>query len=192
LPWPPPVRALRALIPALALMAFAAAPAGAQTAREYAVKASFIAKFVAFVKWPAAAERGPVPGSDPDSGVFQVAVFGPNPFHEELETALRKAAPVSLPIRVRTAHDVKELAGSKLIFIGEGEKERLGKVVAWARAHGALTVGDGEGFAGEGVIINFYLSGAKVRFEINPSEAERSGFQISSLLLKVARIVEDE
>jgi hypothetical protein len=40
------------------------------------------------------------------------------------------------------------------------------------------------------VIINFYLSDEKVRFEINTAEAEKNGFQISSLLLKVARIVE--
>jgi len=63
-------------------------------------------------------------------------------------------------------------------------------VVRWAEANGALTIGDGEGFAERGVMINFYLRDRKVRFEINARAAERCGFQISSLLLKVARIVE--
>jgi len=184
------VRVLRSvLVRLIALTAplWLAAPAHAQIAQELAIKASFIAKFVAFVKWPPPREGG----SGADSGVFRVAVFGENPFHDELETALRKAAPASVPVRVETVRDVRDLRGHKLIFIGAAEKGSVAKLSAWAQANGALTIGDGDGFAGEGVIINFYRAGSKVRFEINTAAAERSGFQISSLLLKVARIVED-
>ncbi|MBW8887956.1 MAG: YfiR family protein [Fibrobacteres bacterium] len=177
-----PVRLLAILAPF-----WLAAPVHAQIAQEFAIKASFIAKFVAFVKWPAPREGA----SGADSGVFRVAVFGDNPFHEELETALRKSAPASVPVRVETVRDVRDLRGSKLVFIGAAEKGSVAKLSAWAEANGALTIGDGDGFAGQGVIINFYRDGSKVRFEINPAAAERSGFQISSLLLKVARIVED-
>lgn len=187
MPFPIPGRARKMALAMALLLASQAAPARAQMAQEYAIKASFVAKFVAFVKWPPPRER-------PDSGSrgeFTVTVFGANPFHDELESALRSAGPRERPIRLRTAKDVKELAGSDLIFIGPTERKRVADVVAWAESNGALTVGDGEGYAGEGVIINFYLAGSKVRFEINPAAAERSGFQISSLLLKVARIVGD-
>lgn len=178
---------LRALALAAALVGLAITPSRPQSAQEYVVKASFIAKFVGFVKWPV---DGPdTTGSDAES--FTVAVFGDNPFRNELETALRKALPAGRPVRVRTVTDVRELEDSRLVFIPEEESARVVKVVAWARANGALTVGDGEGFARKGVIINFYLSDSKVRFEINPSAAEKSGLQISSLLLKVARIVEE-
>jgi len=170
------------------LMALAVAPLHAQVAQEYAIKASFIAKFVSFVKWPTL--RG---GEDPDSGnVFTVTVFGSNPFHDELVSALHSASRPGRPFRLRTVKDVKDLGDSKLIYIGGTEKQQVAKVVAWANSNGALTVGDGEGFAGQGVIINFYFAGSKVRFEINPAAAEKSGFQISSLLLKVARIVGNE
>jgi hypothetical protein len=172
---------------AVLLAVFQALPAQAQNAPESAIKASFIAKFVAFVKWPPPRE----PASAADTGVFRVAVFGTNPFHDELETALRQAAPAGRPIRVEIAKNLQDLRGSRLIFIGASEKRSVARVTAWAEANGALTIGDGEGFAEEGVIINFYLTGSKVRFEINTSAAERSGFQISSLLLKVARIVGD-
>lgn len=182
----PALRTLLVRVLALAPLCLAS-PANAQIAQEFAIKASFIAKFVAFVKWPPPREGT----SAPDSGVFRVAVFGDNPFHDELEMALRKAAPASVPVRVETVRDVRELHGSKLVFIGASEKGSVAKLSAWAEANGALTIGDGDGFAGEGVIINFYRAGSKVRFEINQAAAERSGFQISSLLLKVARIVED-
>ncbi len=175
---------------AIACAILLAVPTGtvrAQIAQEYAIKASFVAKFVAFVKWPPASVSDS--GAHPDA--FTVTVFGANPFRDELESALRSVGPPGRPIRLRTVKDVKDLGGSKLVFIGGLEKTRVAEVVAWAKNNGALTVGDGEGFAGQGVIINFYLSGTKVRFEINPGAAERSGFQISSLLLKVARIVGD-
>jgi hypothetical protein len=179
------IRALAAFATLLgALLSF---PARAQIAPESALKASFIAKFVAFVKWPP--PRGP--SSAADTGVFRVAVFGTNPFHDELEAALKQAGPAGRPVRVEIARDLRDLRGSRLVFIGASERRSVAKVAAWAEANGALTIGDGEGFAEEGIIINFYPSGSKVRFEINASAAERSGFQISSLLLKVARIVED-
>jgi hypothetical protein len=174
-------------VAAALILASHAVPARAQSAQEYALKATFMAKFVAFVKWPPPRDKSDTVSREE----FTVTVFGNNPFHDELESALRSAGPRERPIRLRTVKDVKELAGSKLIFIGETERKRVADVVAWAESHGALTVGDGEGYAGQGVIINFYLSGSKVRFEINPAAAERSGFQISSLLLKVARIVGD-
>jgi hypothetical protein len=186
-PFSMPGRARRLAFASALLLASQAVPSRAQSAQEYAIKASFVAKFVAFVKWPPPREK-----TDPlNRDEFTVTVFGANPFHAELESALRSAGPRERPIRLRTVKDVKELAGSKLIFIGQTERKRVAEVVAWAESNGALTVGDGDGYAGQGVIINFYLSGSKVRFEINPAAAERSGFQISSLLLKVARIVGD-
>jgi hypothetical protein len=178
---------LRAMALAAALVGLSITPARSQSAQEYVVKASFIAKFVGFVKWPV---DGPdTTGSDAEP--FTVAVFGDDPFRNELETALKKAVPAGRRVRVRTVNDIRDLEDSRLIFIPGEENARVAKVVAWARANGALTVGDGEGFARKGVIINFYLADSKVRFEINPTAAERSGLQISSLLLKVARIVEE-
>jgi hypothetical protein len=46
-----------------------------------------------------------------------------------------------------------------------------------------------EGFASKGGDINFYISGNKVRFEINPQVAEGSGIKISSQLLSLGKIV---
>lgn len=180
------------LAPAAARLAFAAAvhlalagPLPAQTAREYSIKASFISRFVGFIQWPSGrgAQRAlPEP--------FVVSVLGSDPFLGDLERAFRGADLGGRKVIVRRAADLDDLPGSRIVFIARGEKERLDRVVSWAEAHGALTIGDGEGFAERGVIINFYLRDQKVRFEINVRAAERCGFQISSLLLKVARIVE--
>jgi hypothetical protein len=55
-----------------------------------------------------------------------------------------------------------------------------------------LTVGDSNGFATSGVLVNFYTSGDTVRFEMNETAIERSGLRVSGKLLKLARLVETE
>ena len=45
------------------------------------------------------------------------------------------------------------------------------------------------GFAQRGGMINFYLVGNKVRFEINPAAAREEGLRLSSQLLSVGKIV---
>jgi hypothetical protein len=41
-------------------------------------------------------------------------------------------------------------------------------------------------------MINFYLDGKKVRFELNPEAAQHQGLKLSSQLLSLGKIVESE
>jgi len=52
-----------------------------------------------------------------------------------------------------------------------------------------LTVGEAEGFAVLGGIINLTVEGNKVHFEVNRLAADRAGLRISSRLLSLAKIV---
>jgi len=52
-----------------------------------------------------------------------------------------------------------------------------------------LTVGESPEFVQEGGIVNFFLDGKRVRFEINPAAATRANLRISSRLLQLARLV---
>ena len=52
-----------------------------------------------------------------------------------------------------------------------------------------LTVGDGPGYGTAGVVLNFYTSDTRIRFEANTTAAARARLQISSHLLRLARIV---
>ncbi len=55
-----------------------------------------------------------------------------------------------------------------------------------------MTVGETEGFAQAGGVINFTVEESKVRFEINVTTAERAHLKISSKLLALAKVVKDE
>ena len=53
-------------------------------------------------------------------------------------------------------------------------------------------MGETEGFAQRGGVINFTKVGDKIRFEINPEAAKRAQLKISSRLLRIATLVEGE
>jgi hypothetical protein len=55
-----------------------------------------------------------------------------------------------------------------------------------------LTVGETEGFAVLGGIINLTVEDNKVHFEINRLAADRAGLKISSKLLRIAKIVKEQ
>ena len=52
-----------------------------------------------------------------------------------------------------------------------------------------LTVSDVDGFAQQGGMVNLLLVNNTVKMEINQAAAEGAGLQISSKLLKLARVV---
>jgi hypothetical protein len=55
-----------------------------------------------------------------------------------------------------------------------------------------LTVGETEGFALLGGIINLTVEGNKVHFEINRLAADRAGLKIGSKLFSLAKIVKEQ
>ncbi|MGH9509604.1 MAG: YfiR family protein, partial [Terriglobales bacterium] len=85
----------------------------------------------------------------------------------------------------------EEAGTCQVLFVSSSENGRLTQILASLRGRSVLTVGETEGFAHRGGVINFQLEGSKVRFEINLDAAERSGLTMSSQLLKLAKIVRE-
>ena len=77
----------------------------------------------------------------------------------------------------------------QIIFISSSEKSRLPEIFENLKSARVLTVGETQGFANGGGIINFVEENNKVRFEINADSARRTGLSISSELLKLAKLV---
>ena len=77
----------------------------------------------------------------------------------------------------------------QLVFIIASEKDRLAEVLARIGTSSVLTVSEISGFTRQGGMINLVARKNKVLIEVNPDAAERVGLNISSELLKLARIV---
>jgi hypothetical protein len=160
-----------------------AAPADVTVAQEYQVKAIFLYNFVQFVTWPAAAF--------PDARTpITIGILGDDPFGPFLEDAVRGEVVDGRALTIKRFKGLEEVISSHMLFVSKSETGRLSQILAAVQDHSILTVGETEAFAHQGGVINFITVGNKVRYEINVAAAKRANLDISSKLLKLAKIID--
>jgi hypothetical protein len=151
---------------------------------EYRIKAAFLFNFVQFVEWPESAfpnERAPL----------VICVAGTDPFGNALDQVIEGESVGKRRLIVRRTGNPEGLDTCHLLFVSRSEKARLGKVLdAVGSSTPVLTVSDIDGFVVRGGAIGLFLEHHRVRFEINPSNAQRRGLKLSSQLLDLGRIRE--
>jgi hypothetical protein len=167
----------------LAVLGLGAAQGQSDASKEYQIKAAFLYNFVQFVKWPSDSF-----GSA--NAPFCIGVLGDDPFDGALEAIVRGENIDSHRLMVEHASRYEDLQDCQMIFVCRSEEDHLPEILSQIGSRPVLTVSEIDSFARNGGDIDFYLEGSKVRFEINPSSARRSGLKISSQLLNLGRIVE--
>lgn len=169
----------------LAFFAALACPTGLRAEsvlqREYEIKAAYLYNFINYIDWPDNAF--PAPG-----GTITIGIIGRNPFDAALDVLNGKQVK-GRTLALKQITDMKDLDQCQIVFINSSEKDRLPELLGRLKDSRALTVSEIDGFAQQGGIINFISEHNKVRFEINPDAARRLGLNISSELLKLAKLV---
>ena len=170
-------------VAALCVFASSAAAVSAEL-DEYQAKAAFLYKFTKFVEWPEGAFKAPA-----DS--VAICVLGETPFEQSVDATVRNKQVDGRAFAVRQVSDAKQVAGCHLLFVASHGVKRFRTLRAELTAvPGLLVVGESEGFAAEGGVINFKLSGGRLRIEINVAAARHAGLVINSRLLGMADLVE--
>jgi hypothetical protein len=154
---------------------------GPPRANPYQVKAAFIYNFLQFIELPARPHQGP-------NAPLNIAVLGEDPFDQAFEPFQGERVH-GRPLKIQVVPSGQDCKEAHVLFLTASERFRLPQLVRQAQALGQLTIGDTEGFAQQGVMINFYEEQRKIRFEINLEAAKAGRVVISSHLLKLARIV---
>lgn len=172
-----PIRMRRGAIPLAAGLLFALAASGAPTESE--VKAAYLFNFARYVTWPAGAFAS---AADP----LRICVVGDEGFREVLAETVAGKQVGDRPVIAESRGSAAEGGDCHVLFLPSG---RAGQVSGLS-GRSVFTVSDVEGFAAGGGIANFVVVDSKVRFEINAKAAERAGLQVSSRLLRLARVVE--
>jgi hypothetical protein len=152
---------------------------------EYPLKLAFLYNFTKFVEWPAGSYRDP-------ASPLAICVVGDDPFSPNLEEELRSRKVESHPVQVKALKANDALSACHIVFVPVTEESQAARIVSGLRGTSALTVGESEGFAVLGGIINLTIDENKLHFEVNPLAAERAGLKISSKLLSMAKIVKDK
>ncbi|CAB1369332.1 YfiR family protein [Denitratisoma oestradiolicum] len=158
----------------------------AAPATEYEVKAAFIHNIAKFVEWPA---------TQADEKSLMLCIWGKDPFGSAIWT-MRDIwgtgdDPRDITWKILFANAQTNLKKCHVLFITASESTNLDYVLDRVSDSAVLTMGDTDGYAEQGVMVNFYLTNNKVRFEINPEAVRRAGLKIGSQLLKLARIVKE-
>ncbi|MDP2144536.1 MAG: YfiR family protein [Gallionella sp.] len=151
----------------------------AATLTEHEVEAAFVYHIVKFVEWPAEFRAG---------GKLRLCIMGQAPFAKAAALLAGKQVG-GRAWEVRHVDFYANLQECRVLFIAASESDNLRRVLADIKDSAILTVGDSEGYAERGVMVNFYSEQNKVRLEINTDAVRRGGLKVSSQLLKLARIV---
>ena len=157
-----------------------AADRAAEPLSEYQVKAAFVYNFIKFVSWPS--------GAAPAGAPIQLCILGdlpdPAPFdHLEGQDLMGRR------LKVVYLREPQEARTCQVLYLASSLSGRLLEVLETVRGRPVLTVGDTNGYAKRGVMINMYLENKRVRFEINAAAAGEAGLRISTKLLNLAGTV---
>jgi hypothetical protein len=144
---------------------------------EYQVKAAFVYNFIKFVEWPS--------GERLTGDTFRVCLLGQAPAAMSFDD-LNGQEVLGRRLSVTLLKSPQEARSCQVLFVAASHSARLTEVLDTVSGIPVLTIGDTEGYAKQGVMINMFLENKRVRFEINTETARSAGLRISTKLLKLA------
>jgi len=152
---------------------------------EYQLKAVFLFNFAQFVDWPPSAAQDSQPPQPP----LLIGILGDDPFGSFLDETVRGERVGARPIQVRRYRRIADIEECNILFISRSESERVPEILSLLKNRPVLTVSDGDEFASQGGIIQFFTDKNRIRIRINLDAAEAANLTISSKLLRVAEVV---
>jgi len=161
------------------LLLWAAVPAKGGTAQEYAVKAAFLVSFAEFVEWPGE--------SDAVTGPIIIGIIGPDPFGGALDAIVATKNKPSVRYVIQRYGRMEDISRCHILFVGLPGGADTTSLIAYLADRPVLTVGETDSFIKSGGMINFFIDGDRVRFEISKVPAERAGLTISAKLLRLQK-----
>jgi len=152
---------------------------------EYRVKLAYLYHFAQFIQWPPEAFHDPV-------APLTLCVAGQNPFRGEIEQELRGRQVNGHTVQIKRLKPEDDPKACHMVFVPASETKQAVKILAALKGSSTLTVGETQGFADLGGIINLTLDQNRLRFEVNLDAALQTPLKISSKLLALAKIVKVE
>jgi len=166
------------------LVLFTTTSGSAQSKRDlaYKLQAVYLLNFLEFTEWPDSVfENGQSP--------IVVGVLGTDPFAQVFEEVVRNETIADRPINVERFESAAGMTRCHAIFICLSERENYSSHLNRLKGLPTLTVSEIDGFTYLGGCVSFYVEEGKLRFEINMQALKESGINMSSKLLRFARIV---
>jgi|SRR5688572_3527963 len=152
---------------------------------EYELKAGFLLNFAKYVEWPPGAfEKKETP--------ITLGILGEDPFGATLEKTLKDREAQDRKFEIVRFRDLGEVKRCHILFVPKTEKANVPEILKAVEGWATLTVGESEGFAAAGGLVNILIEKERPRLEINTEAADKAKLTIQAKLLKVATLVKTE
>jgi len=152
------------------------------TPGEYQVKARYVSVLPDYIKWPQ--------GSGLEGRQLVIGVIGESPFERYLDDLFTPGKGQSRKARIVYLQNRQGVESCDVLFIPESESDRLYEILRRTKGRPILTIGDSPDFARRGVMVNLLLDRNRVALEVNLTTLRNSGLEVSSHILKNAKIIE--
>ena len=161
-----------------------AARAHAQDVTEVGLKGAFLFNFARFTEWPADALQS--------DAAMTACVIGDRAVGDAFARTVKGKQLAGRSIGVTLIAPNGVLPTCHLVYLSGLSNERMAEIVTSLRNLPILTISDSEAFTKRGGIIQFFVESSKLRFRINARSARRARLQLSSQLLALAEVVDEE
>lgn len=151
---------------------------------EQLVKAAFIYNFAKFTRWP---ESTPNEAGSP----LRLCTEGEDALIAEL-TRLAGKRIHERPVTVQALDESQPLDNCHLLYIAGSEINHYKKLLKSLSEKPVLTISEVANFASAGGIIELYREKNQISFTINLTSARKAGLVLSSRLLNLAKIIDQE
>jgi hypothetical protein len=151
---------------------------------EVTLKSAFLFNFARFTEWPAE--------TLPAEATVSACVLGDQAVGDALARAVKGKQIAGRPVAVTNIAAGASLPPCHVLYLSGADHAAIGSVMAALRNRPVLTVSDAEAFTKRGGIIQFFVEGGKMRFRINTRSARRARLLLSSRLLALAEVVEED
>lgn len=150
------------------------------------MKAAFVLNFAKLTKWPEAA-------FDDSPGTVDTCLVGEDELLAMAFKSIDGKQVGDRTSRVRFVPTAGDCRGCEILFLSNAiDRATLLSFLTAVKDRPVLSIGEMPDFARIGGSVNFITQNGKLHFEINPQEVERHGLKISSRLMYLATIVEND
>jgi len=145
-------------------------------------KAVFMYNFSKYTQWP----KGDT------SKYFNIVVLGKTDVLIPLENIAEKRQVNKKKIKITQYKFLPENLNCNILFISSSQTKNLSLILEKVKGKSILTIGDTEGFAKRGVVLNFIIDNGNVKFEINSDVLDHTDLKMSSQLLKLSNFIKEK
>ena len=148
---------------------------------ETRLKGVFLFNFAQFATWP----ETKLPNA---SSPVIIGILGHDPFGPFLEEVVASEKIEGHPIEIRRYTSAEAATSSHILFIGKEKSPEVVDILKVLKGQDVLTVSDMEDFTAKGGMLKFFVADNKLRFELNMREYKNTNIQLSSRLMRLAKL----